>query len=78
LDLNGLIAEDLRGLGSSRISRRWCRNLYLVSLRPDIGEKGRARLDVVGRSIADVSRFIEALEKSPEFENNRVGGTKGT
>ena len=42
----------------------------LVSLRPEVGENGSVtlHLNVVGRSIADVSRFIEALERSPEFE----------
>ena len=46
-------------------------SVHLVSLRPDIGENGSVtlHLDVIGRSIADVSRFIEALERSPEFEN---------
>jgi hypothetical protein len=46
-------------------------SVHLVSLRPDVPENGpiSLHLEVVGRSIADVSRFIEALEKSPEFEN---------
>jgi len=46
-------------------------SVHLISLRPDVVGSGPVvlHLDVVGRSIADVSRFIEALEKSPEFEN---------
>ena len=46
-------------------------SVHLISLRPDVAPNGSVtlHLDVVGRSIADVSRFIEALEKSPEFEN---------
>ena len=46
-------------------------SVHLVSLRPDVMEGGPVvlYLEVVGRSIADVSRFIEALEQSPEFEN---------
>jgi hypothetical protein len=46
-------------------------SVHLISLRPDVVEGGSVvlHLEVVGRSIADVSRFIEALEKSPEFEN---------
>jgi hypothetical protein len=45
-------------------------SVHLVSLRPDVPVGGPIilHLEVVGKSIADVSRFIEALEKSPEFE----------
>ena len=46
-------------------------SVHLVSLRPDVSPGGAVvlHLEAAGRSIADVSRFIEALEKSPEFEN---------
>lgn len=70
--LNGLIA---------RKSLSWTRlfaNLedmvpdavHLISLRPDVMADGPVvlHLEIVGRSIADVSQFIEALEQSPEFE----------
>lgn len=71
--LNGLIArKDLSWTRLfANLEEMVPESVHLVSLRPDIGEKGGVtlHLDVVGRSIADVSRFIEALEKSPEFEN---------
>jgi hypothetical protein len=45
-------------------------SVHLVSLQPQIGQDGiiHLRLDIVARSIADASQFIEALEKSPEFD----------
>ena len=71
--LNGLIArKDLSWTRLfANLEEMVPESVHLVSLRPDIGAKGGVtlHLDVVGRSIADVSRFIEALEKSPEFEN---------
>ena len=46
-------------------------SVHLVSLRPDVQSGGPIvlYLEVTSRSIADVSRFIEALERSPEFDN---------
>jgi hypothetical protein len=71
--LNGLIAR--KDLSWTRLfgdlEDMMPDSVHLVSLRPDIAENGTIvlRLDLVGRSIANVSGFIEALEKSPEFEN---------
>ncbi len=71
--LNGLIAR--KDLSWTRLFANLedmvPESVHLISLRPDVMESGPIvlHLDVVGRSIADVSRFIEALEKSPEFEN---------
>jgi Tfp pilus assembly protein PilN len=70
--LNGLIAR--KNLSWTRLfgnlEEMVPDSVHLISLRPDVAENGSItlHLDVVGRSIADVSRFIEALEKSPEFE----------
>jgi Tfp pilus assembly protein PilN len=46
-------------------------SVRLASLRPDVSENGAItlHLDIVGRSITDVSGFIQTLEASPEFEN---------
>ena len=45
-------------------------NVHLVSLAPNIGADGNITLHISlqGRSIADVTEFIERLEKSPVFE----------
>ena len=45
-------------------------NVQLLSLNPSIGSGGAValRIEVQGRSIADVTELIEALEKSPIFE----------
>jgi Tfp pilus assembly protein PilN len=45
--------------------------VHLTSLRPDITEDGQIllHLDVRGRSVQDVSDFIEVLEKSHVFRN---------
>ena len=45
-------------------------NVHLVSLAPNIGADGNITLHIAlqGRSIADVTEFIERLEKSPVFE----------
>lgn len=71
--LNGLIArKDLSWTSLfANLEDMVPDSVHLISLRPDVPESGPIvlNLDVVGRSIADVSRFIEALEKSPEFEN---------
>jgi len=71
--LNGLIArKDLSWTRLfANLEEMVPDNVHLVGLKPDITQNGAVtlHLDVVGRSIADVSRFIEALEKSPEFEN---------
>jgi len=70
--LNGLIArKDLSWTRLfANLEEMVPDSVHLVSLRPEIGENGSVtlHLNVVGRSIADVSRFIEALERSPEFE----------
>src|SRR5438093_11986922 len=46
-------------------------SIHLTSLRPEILEDGKILLhiDVRGRSIVDIGRFIELLEKSGLFEN---------
>jgi Tfp pilus assembly protein PilN len=71
--LNGLIArKDLSWTRLfANLEEMVPDSVHLVSLRPDVGQNGAVtlHLEVVARSIADVSRFIEALEKSPEFEN---------
>ncbi len=49
--------------------------VHLVSLTPDVGTNGAIALNIIvrGRSIADVSQFIEALERSsPVFEKVAV------
>ena len=45
--------------------------VHLVSLAPTVGADGSVVLNIAvrGRSIADVSEFLEALEQSPVFEN---------
>ena len=45
-------------------------SVQLLSLNPGIGANGAVtlRMQVQGRSIADVTQFIEALEQSPVFE----------
>jgi Tfp pilus assembly protein PilN len=49
-------------------------NVHLTNLTPDVGENGGVtlRLGVRARSIADVTEFIERLEKSKLFEEVRV------
>ena len=60
--------------------------VHLVSLTPDVGTNGAIALNIIvrGRSIADVSQFIEALERSsPVFakvavsieQKSDLGGT---
>lgn len=46
-------------------------SVQLLSLNPGIDSNGVVvlRIQVQGRSIADVTEFIEALEQSPVFEN---------
>ena len=71
--LNGLIArKDLSWTRLfSNLEDMVPESVHLLGLRPDVKETGAVVLnfEVVGRSIADISRFIEALERSPEFEN---------
>lgn len=71
--LNGLIArKDLSWTRLfANLEEMMPDAVHLVSLRPDVAQNGSItlHLDLVGRSIADVSKFIEALERSPEFEN---------
>ena len=70
--LNGLIAR--KDLSWTRLFANLedmvSDSVHLVSLKPDVMAGGPVvlHLDIVGRSIADVSQFIEALERSPEFE----------
>jgi Tfp pilus assembly protein PilN len=69
--LNGLIArKDLSWTRLfANLEEMLPDSVHLVSLRPDVqGGSIALHLDLVGRSIADVSKFIEALERSPEFE----------
>ena len=49
-------------------------NVHLLSLSPQIGANGAITIlfDVQGRSIRDVSEFINRLEKSPVFQNIAV------
>ena len=49
-------------------------NVHLVTLAPEIGANGAITLqiDLMGRSIADISEFIHRLEKSPVFQNISV------
>src|SRR5262249_46902780 len=49
-------------------------NVHLVNLAPEIGSNGAITLqiDLLGRSIADISEFIHRLEKSPVFQNITV------
>jgi len=49
-------------------------NVHLVNLAPEIGANGAITLqiDLLGRSIADISEFIHRLEKSPVFQNISV------
>jgi hypothetical protein len=44
-------------------------NVHLTNLTPEFGEDGGVmlHLGVRSRSIADVTRFVERLEKSPLF-----------
>jgi len=71
--LNGLIArKDLSWTRLfSNLEDMVPDSVHLVSLRPDVQDGGPVvlNLEVTSRSIADVSRFIEALERSPEFNN---------
>lgn len=47
--------------------------VHLISLRPEFGENSVVlRMTVRGRTIYDVSRFIESMEKSPRFEKLAV------
>ena len=70
--LNGLIAR--KGLSWTRLFANLEEMVpdavHLVSLKPNVMPGGAIvlNLEIVGRSIADVSRFIKALERSPEFE----------
>jgi hypothetical protein len=69
--LNGLIArKDLSWTRLfANLEEMLPDSVHLVSLRPDVQNGSiTLHLDLVGRSIADVSKFIEALERSPEFE----------
>ena len=45
-------------------------SVHLVSLTPDVGANDPVvlHINLRGRSIADVSRFVEALERSAVFE----------
>ncbi len=45
-------------------------SVHLTSLAPDIGQNGTVtiRLGIRGRSIADVTKFVERVEQSPLFE----------
>ena len=49
-------------------------SVQLLSLSPTIGNNGAVslRIQIQGRSIADVTRFIEALERSAVFERVAV------
>ena len=49
-------------------------NVHLLNLAPEIGANGAITLqiDLLGRSIADISEFIHRLEKSPVFQNISV------
>ncbi len=48
-------------------------NVHLVNLAPEIGPNGiTLQIDLMGRSIADISEFIHRLEKSPVFQNISV------
>ena len=48
-------------------------NVHLVNLAPEIGANGiTLQIDLMGRSIADISEFIHRLEKSPVFQNISV------
>ena len=46
-------------------------NVHFTNVTPDVGENGAVllRLGVRARSIADVTEFIQRVEKSPLFEN---------
>jgi len=74
--LNHLIAR--RNLSWTRLfadlERIVPNNVHLVNLRPDIGNNGAITLqiEVQGRSINDVSEFINRIEKSPVFQNVTV------
>jgi hypothetical protein len=48
--------------------------VHLVTLTPEIDVNGRITLRITlrGKSIADVSEFVERLESSPVFENITV------
>lgn len=78
--------EDIRFL-NQLIDRRdfsWSRMLadieqlipdavHLISLRPEFGGKSVVlRMTVRGRTVYDISRFIESMEKSPRFEKLAV------
>jgi Tfp pilus assembly protein PilN len=70
--LNGLIARKELSWTRlfSNLEDMVPESVHLVSLRPDVKDGAVVlSLQIVGRSIADISRFIEALERSPEFEN---------
>ena len=49
-------------------------SVHLISLRPDIANNGKIamHMDLRGKSIEDVSEFIDALEQSAEFEGHVV------
>ena len=74
--LNHLIAR--RNLSWTRLfadlERMVPNNVHLVNLRPDIGNTGAITLqiEVEGRSINDVSEFINRIERSPVFQNVTV------
>lgn len=69
--LNGLIAR--KSLSWTRVfatlENMVPASVHLLSLRPSIAADGTVemQIDVRGRSIADVTRFVDALEESPAF-----------
>ncbi len=74
--LNHLIAR--RNLSWTRLfadlERMVPNNVHLVNLRPEISNTGAITLQIEmqGRSIGDVSEFIQRIEKSPVFQNVTV------
>jgi Tfp pilus assembly protein PilN len=71
--LNGLIAR--KDLSWTRLFANLedmvSDSVHLVTLQPDVTPGGPVvlHLEIAGRSIADISQFIEALERSSEFED---------
>jgi Tfp pilus assembly protein PilN len=74
--LNNLIAR--KGFSWTRIFATLERivpdSVHLTTLRPEIQENGRLRLriDARGRSVADISDFIDLLQESKVFEEVNV------
>jgi Tfp pilus assembly protein PilN len=74
--LNHLIAR--RNLSWTRLfadlERMVPNNVHLVNLRPDVAPNGAITLQIElqGRSINDISDFINRIEKSPVFQNVTV------